>query len=162
MKKIKLTQNKYALVDSEDFDILNIYNWYVTKTKISKSFYAKRMETIGGKRITITMANQIMGSVPKGKKEVDHIDGNGLNNQRKNLRWASRSENMRNIGKKKNNTSDYKCVYPVTKSNSWQVYVTHLGKKIYLGVFKTKELAAKRYNKFAKKFYKEFAKLNKI
>jgi len=101
MKKIKLTKKQVALVDDSDYEELNRFKWHARKTV--KTFYAERTFTIGnGKRKNVFMHRYIM-QTPKGF-DTDHIDGNGLNNQRSNLRVCTRSENLRNQGKKPNNT----------------------------------------------------------
>jgi hypothetical protein len=85
-KEIPLTQGKVAVVDEEDFDRLNKHKWYACKN--GNTFYALRKSNVNGKRLTILMHREILGLKP-GDPGVDHRDGNGLNNRRKNLRLAS-------------------------------------------------------------------------
>ena len=89
MKEIPLTQGEVALVDDEDYEWLNQWRWYVLKAR--HTFYAVRFD--GGR--TQSMHREIMCN-PVGK-EVDHSDMDGLNNQRINLRIATRSQNHKNV-----------------------------------------------------------------
>ncbi len=92
MKLIPLTQGKFAQVDDEDYDYLNQWKWYTTKNH--KTFYAARHIRINGKQKLIYMHRVIMNII-KGYK-TDHIDHNGLNNQKYNLRICTCQENNRN------------------------------------------------------------------
>lgn len=161
MKKIRLTQGKYALVDDEDFNYLNSFKWHSTKiTKSAKTCYAVRNQRQNGIKKNITMHRFLM-NFPVGK-QIDHKDGNGLNNQRENLRICNSSENHRNGKIRVDNTSGYKGVTWHKKNKKWQTGLTVLGKYIFIGMFDGKKEAAMAYNKEAKKLFKEFAKLNNI
>src|SRR5271157_1434079 len=92
---------------------------------------------------------------------VDHRDGNGLNNQRRNLRKATKSQNGQNRDKQANNTSGFKGVSWHSASNRWVAQITIDKKRTHLGLFVDKEKAACAYNKAAKLHYGSFAKLNK-
>jgi len=153
MKKIKLTQNKYALVDNEDYPILSMFNWYANKNKTHRTFYAVRVN--GNKKIH--MHRYILGT-PKGM-ETDHIDGNGLNNQKKNLRICDHAENQRNKDKPKNNTSGFKGVSWCERNKKWLVRISLDRERIYLGHFKSKMKAYEAYCKGCIKYHGKFAKL---
>lgn len=158
MKKIKLTQNKYAFVDDGDYDYLNQFKWCAVKTsKRIKSMYAVRCEwdRKTKKRINIPMHRIIM-KAPKGLT-VDHIDGDGLNNQRSNLRLATPSQNLINRTIPPNNTSGYKGVTWNKRNQNWVSSIQTNRKRKYLGCFKNKKLAYKAYCEAAKKYHKEFA-----
>lgn len=94
------------------------------------------------------------------KQSVDHVDGNGLNDQRENLRCCEHHQNLSNRGKNLNNTSGFKGVH--LNKNRWVAAIWSENKIYYLGRFKTKEEAAIIYNKKATELHGEFAKLNKI
>jgi hypothetical protein len=157
MEQIKLTQGQFALVDDEDFDYLNQWKWHVLKCKYS--YYVIRSEQRNNK-VTYILMHRIITNAIK-EKEVDHIDLNGLNNQKINLRVCSRQENRWNrrpYGKYK-----YTGVHSTTNKYGSKYIVASIrknGKSIYLGIFKTEEEAARAYDKKAKEFYGEFANLN--
>jgi len=158
MKKIKLTQNKYALVDDEDFEKLNQFKWYVNKQ--TNHWYAIRRLPIkkGESQKAIRMHQQILGPYPIGKPAINHIDDDGLNNQRKNLRFCSTQENGMNRKISINNTSGYKGVSWNKRQKRWQVITKFNGKSINLGEFNDIKNAAKAYENFIIENHKEFAR----
>ncbi len=89
-KLIPLSQGKFAIVDAEDYDRLSSYKWAVSKKR--NNWYAKGR--CGG--LTIKMHRVIMGLKKGDGKEVDHRNGNGLDNRKENLRLCSHAENLRN------------------------------------------------------------------
>jgi len=156
MRKIKLTQNQFALVDNKDYKNLNKFKWSVLKQK--KIIYASRnIKTIEGKHTTTTMHREIMNP-PKGM-ETDHIDGNGLNNQRKNLRICTHSQNQHNRGKYDCNKSGYKGVCWHKKDKKWRASIKNNGKVIFLGRYNSKVEAYKVYCDACKKYHGEFSKI---
>lgn len=157
MKKIKLTQGKFTLVDDEDFEELNKWNWSVNR--IGKSWYAVGSVWNGTKKLP-TLMHRFILQAPKNFL-VDHIDGNGLNNQKSNLRLCTHSNNMQNSKKPENNTSGYKGVTWHKGRKLWQAQIMVNGKSIYLGRFVNKEDAAHAYDTAAVKYHGEFAKTNK-
>lgn len=96
------------------------------------------------------------------QNELDHIDGNKINNKIENLRKATHSENNRNRSKPSNNTSGYKGVAWHKQENKWRAYITINQKQISLGLYDDKEDAVKAYNNAATKYHGEFAKLNNL
>lgn len=135
MKKISLTKGKYALVDDEDFDELSKYSW------CSPGRYAERGTFKNGIHKGILMHRQIMGA--KKGQEIDHIDRNRLNNQKSNLRFCTRSENVINAGMLKNNVSGVKGVHWSNWHKLWMAYIEKDKKRKYLGFFKHKQDAIK-------------------
>ena len=99
---------------------------------------------------------------PEGKRCVDHIDGNKANNNWENLRYATHSENSRNMKKHADGSSIYKGVAYNKALNKWQAQMHMNGKQTYLGVFVDEREAAKAYNAAALEHYKEYAKLNML
>jgi len=93
---------------------------------------------------------------PENKPEVDHIDGNKQNNCLSNLRWATRAENNRNVGKRKDNTSEFKGVCFDKWNGKWKARIWVDGKRKLLGYFRTKEEAAAAYEKAARELHGEF------
>lgn len=154
MKKIKLTQDKYALVDDEDFESLSKWKWRFGHG------YARRDIKIGGRR-TIYMHRQIIGA--KKGMCTDHKDHNGLNNQRNNLRLCTVSQNMcnrRHLKRKK--FTIFRGVRMDRRTLKWNAVISKDGVTRYIGSFKSDIEAAMAYNKYAKKIHGEFCILNKI
>lgn len=148
MKKIKLTQGKFAIVDDSDFEVLNQHGWNASKT--GRYFYATRD---GGK---VYMHRQIMDTPPGA--DTDHINGDGLDNRRSNLRVCSRSENLRNTGIGKNNNSGYKGVSWAKDKRKWLAQIMVNGKYIRLGYFLSPADASEAYIDAAKDLHGEFYK----
>ena len=148
MKQIPLGKSgKFALVDDADFDWLSQLKW-----RDSCNGYASS----GVKSIKM---HRLIMQTPKGM-HTDHIDGNGLNNQRSNLRICTQSQNGMNRGAQINSTSGNKGVFKRGKRWKSQIKV---GKKIkYLGYFASKTEAAIAYNKAALEHFGEFARLNEV
>ena len=156
MKEIQLTQEKFALVDDEDFEWLNQWKWYASK--IGNTYYARKNSLIdeNGKQIKIYMHREIMNT-PKGIL-TDHKDRNGLNNQKHNIRLCTYSQNGAN--RKSWGVSKYLGVCWDKQNNKWVVRIETDNKSTYLGHFKIEKDAAMAYNEAAKKQHGEFARLN--
>lgn len=161
MKEIKLNKQgknkgKYvALVDDEDFESLNHWRWCAAKN--GNTFYALRTISVDGKQKCIPMHCAIMNG-----KGVDHIDHDGLNNQRSNLRFCTVSQNMMNKRKRENTSSIYKGVYFHKGAKKWRAHIRINGKRIQLGYFVLEVEAAKAYNDKAIALFCEFANLNDV
>ncbi len=162
MKKIKLTQGKYALVDDEDYDFLNQWKWcaHYQPTRNSGKYNAVRSAVVDGKNITILMHRLIMDA-PAGVI-IDHKDRNPLNNQRHNLRFANHSLNGANMGLKRNNKSGYRGVYWSEERKKYQAQIQVNQKMKNLGRYLSIKEAAMAYNRAAKEAFGEFAILNVI
>ena len=160
MKEIQLTQGKVALVDDEDFEWLSQWSWSVSSK--GGKLYALRRHGIkeGGKGELITMHRVILGDV-KGM-DTDHIDGDGLNNQRSNLRICTRAENLRNRKKPRVNNEIYKGIkkYSGVFRTKWRAIIGHSGIVEHLGMFDTPEEAAHAYDQAAREYFGNYANLN--
>ncbi len=156
MKLIKLTQGFFTKVDDEDFDELNKHKWCVKDS-------SKRPYAVRGKIYTVVRMHRELLKAPKGI-EVDHVNGDGLDNQRHNLRFATRYQNSRNVGKQKGiqYKSVYKGVHWQEKRKRWRARINVNNKEIYLGQYSLELDAAKAYNEAAVKYFGEFARLNDI
>ena len=153
MKIIKITRQKIVLVDDEDYDHLNQFKWYLHKNRHVE--YAAR-----GNNVKIQMHRSIMGLVLGDGKIVDHINGDGLDNRRENLRIVSPSINKYNCRMKSTNTSGFRGVAWHKRDQRWRANICVKGKQIHCGQFLDKILAAKAYDKAALKFYGNDAVLN--
>ncbi len=157
MKLISLTQNKVAFIDDEDFDRLSKFKWHA-KEWHNTWCAARNIPRANGKQTLIRMHWEILRP-PRGM-DTDHKDHNGLNNQKSNLRIATRAENMRNMQKRKGCTSQYKGVCWHRRSAKWRAYITVKGRQISLGHFDSEEEAAFAYDMKAHELFGEFALTN--
>lgn len=160
MKKLLIYSKKHGthtvLYDDEDHELISKHKWYLKKSV--NTFYA-RTHVIKNKKDTCMSMHRLILGFPK---EVDHRNGNGLDNQKINLRPCSDTENRRNSNMFSNNTSGYK---GVTWHKLYNKYISNIminGKRIHLGYFKKSKDAGHAYNRAAKKYFGEFARLNKI
>jgi outer membrane cobalamin receptor len=156
MKQIALTQNKIALVDDDDFEIVNQFKWSYQDSR--DTGYAKR-STYPSKK-TVLLHRFLLSATPD--KEVDHINGDGLDNRRENLRLCSRRENHQNSKKKNNLSSIYKGVSWNKEKRKWRAQIRYEDRQMHLGYFNNEIDAAKAYDLTATIHFGEFAKLNFI
>lgn len=144
MKKIQLTRGYFALVDDEDFEKFNKYKWQrsLAKTKSRKVIYAKTGITqSNGIQRTVRMHRMILNA--KKDEIVDHINGNGLDNRKGNLRIVTNRQNHQNRHIKV--TSKYPGVYWKKDNSKWMAKITAKNKQIYLGLFESEDEAYKAY-----------------
>lgn len=158
MKEIKLTRGLVALVDDEDFDWLNQFRWHVCISPKCRSIYAGAH--VGPQRKNRLMHRELL-NLHDPQIHVDHRDGNGLNNQRSNLRIATRSQNQANrTSPRSDKTSRYKGVAWDKQQQMWRVQLKYCGRKHHLGRFYDETEAAKAYDNGARRIFGEFARPN--
>jgi len=157
-KIINLTKNMIAIVDEEDYEWLNQYKWCVAKGSDNKCYAVRRNKNL--KPNKIRMHREIMNLQHDNNLEVDHINGDTLDNRKSNLRICIHKDNLRNRKIQSNNTSGFNGVSFTKRENKWRSYIVIDQKQKSLGSFDSKEEAAKAYNEAAKKYFGEFAKLN--
>jgi hypothetical protein len=152
MKTIPLSRGKQMLVDDSDYEQLAKFKWHA-ETQHGK-WYARASRIIGG-----MLAHRLILQAQTGE-QIDHINGDDLDNRRINLRKCTHAENQRNRGKTKRNKSGFKGVSPY--GNKWkaQIQVNHV--IIKLGEFDDKISAARAYNEAALREFGAFAWLNKL
>lgn len=164
LKEIPLSQSQVTLVLEEHYDELSKHKWYALWSPNPGTFYAVRNgpKIKGEKRDNIKMHRVILNA-PKGV-QVDHRDGNGLNNYPPNIRLASASGNSRNIGIPKHNTSGFKGVTWDKQHQKWRAMIRINKRNKHIGRFDKDCIldAARAYNEAALKYHGEFACLNVI
>lgn len=156
MAALPLTQDKIALVDSADLDLLTRWRWEYLPN--GRDGYAVRRFRSGGKHITIYLHRQLLRAAPG--EIVDHINGNGLDNRRENLRLATASENMANRPAKPRDIP-YRGVYRSRSGPTpYKAMLSVAGKCRHLGWFARMEDAARAYDRAAYATWGRFARLN--
>lgn len=149
-----------ASIDDEDYDVVSKYNWVIEIRRGDRQYAIASIKVGVNKFKHIYLHRLIMG-FPKGLV-VDHIDHNGLNNRKNNLRIATHRNNSSNQKVNKANTSGYKGVHYYKGYKKYSVTIMANGKQIFGGYFLDKTDAAKKYNELAIEYHGEFAYLNKI
>ncbi len=154
-RKIPLTQDKYAIVDVEDYEQLNQFKWCANGK--GRMFYAVRNEKRNKKSVTIFMHRKIMNQ--PADKVIDHINHNGLDNRRSNLRIVTQEQNVWNSRKLTGNyTSKYKGT--AKTGQKWEAKIWYKKRRIYLGCFDDELAAARAYDAKAKELFGDCACLN--
>lgn len=156
MKTIPLTRGLSAMVDDEDYESLAPFHWRAQPG--GQAHYAVRTSS-ETPRQTVRMHRQILDVLPG--QDVDHRNGDGLDNQRANLRACSRSENLDNQ-RPRHGSSSFKGVSWVVSRSKWQAVIQPRPHREFLGYFATEVAAARAYNAAALRLFGEFARLNDV
>lgn len=156
MKSIPLTREKFALVDDEDYDYLCKWKWQYQHN--GTTGYAIRSGWDGEHKFSIRMHREIMKATDSD--DIDHKDGNGLNNCKSNLRRATKQENTFNRRKRSGCSSKYKGVCFYKDRNKWGANIWINYKQICIGRFSSEVEAALAYNEKARELFGEFAVIN--
>lgn len=159
-RRIALTRGEYAIVDHEDYIRLSQFKWQCT-TNARGYKYAVRTEILpNGSRRCIRMHREILDLTPNDLMDADHVNGDGLDNRRCNLRLATRSQNCANSNRNPG-IAGFRGVRPSGGNrNPWRAQISDGGKMKHLGVFSTAKEAALAYDGAAKERYGKFAVLN--
>jgi len=173
MREIQISRGLKVKVDDEDFALVTkrhersgVRRWTAVMARCG-SFYAmsRRPKEAGGQMSS--MAREILGLSVDDKREVDHINGDTLDNRRANLRVVTKEQNNMNRRKRKGCSSKYKGV-SLDRDHGralWKAYIggkSTGGKRIILGRFKKERDAALAYNEAAKELFGQYAKLNVV
>lgn len=162
MKEIALTRGLLTLVDDEDYEPLSLYRWHAAVWR--SNTYAARRQYLGGGRaagqfLYITLHRQLLGLPPGDPRQVDHVNGDGLDNRKANLRLATQLQNRHNA-RSLGGASRFIGVCRVSSSATWRAQVGHDGRTEHLGCFDSEEAAARAYDAAASRLFGEFARLN--
>ncbi len=155
MKEIPLTQGKFAIVDDEDFERVNQFKWHAIWDRFNWYACTYKQELNGEKKQT--RMHQFL--IP-GRGLLDHRNGNGLDNQKHNLRPATNAQNLRSRKKSLGTSSRFKGVCRV--KNKWLSKICFQYHDFFLGYYDREEDAAISYNHAALAFFGEFARLNSV
>lgn len=157
-RKIYLGENEFTIVEPPDYYKFGKYNWILWGT--GYNLYAVRSVKIGPLRTRIMSLHREIMNPPK-RRLVDHRNTNSLDNRRANLRLATRAQNNCNRRKTSRKTASRFVGVSFDKNNpAWVSCIQYKGKRINLGRFKNEIDAAKAYDAAARKYHKEFARLN--
>jgi hypothetical protein len=156
MIEIPLTQGQFAIIDDEDFKLVNEYTWYAAWSTNTNSFYAHTsVRNPNGKQVLLGMHRLIMDA-PKGM-HVDHIDHNTLDNRREKLRICTRSQNKCNSRVYANNSCGHKNIYWNKARNKWHAHISVNKKQIHLGYHINIEDAIAAAKAGRQKYHGDFA-----
>ena len=162
MKELRLSNGMVTVVDDKDFSRLSEFSWNFRPHKGLGSGHACRTarKSEGRSKKTVYMHREVL-LVPDGQK-VDHINGNGLDNRRENLRVATTRQNNQNRRKSPGTSSRFKGVNWDSERQRWYAHIKTNGKMRSLGRYDSEEDAARAYNIAARQAFGEFAFLNEV
>lgn len=156
VREIPLSQGKIALVDDEDFDRVNQFKWCAAATSSSRTWYAMRGDYTGSKPRTIYLHRFILDA--PSDMDVDHINHNGLDCRRENMRLATTSQNCCN--RRKNVGSKFRFKGIQARRNRFAVRVPFDGRLVHFRTYATQEEAARIYDAVVARLRGEFAHTN--
>ena len=158
-RRIRLTQNKYAIIDPDDYPKISKYKWHAAKG--GTTFYVVRSKWCKITKICRDVRmHRVIIEVPDDYY-VNHINGNGLDNRKANLRPATAAQNNQNARRPKRNAySKYRGVTWEKSKQRWRAHLSCNKRTIHAGYFNDELKAANAYDNAAKKYHREFAVLN--
>lgn len=144
MKEIPLTKGLVTIIDDEDFERVNKYKWHLLLRNTRRTSYATRSSEVGGTKKTVYLHRFILNA--SNGLQVDHINGNGLDNRKSNLRLVTHSENLRNSYKHRSGLplGVFRANKKVTPNTvKYYAQIGPATSKRYLGVYDTIEEASR-------------------
>ena len=155
--EIVLSQNQFAVVDEADVALVSAHKWHALKTITGRYYAQTNLPRVKGRSHSMLYMHTLI----LGVKGADHIDGNGLNNQRSNLRTANKSQNSANVPKVRVTCSSaFKGVAWHKAARKFRAYISSNKKQTHLGLFDSELAAAQAYDRAAEKRFGVFSKLN--
>ena len=151
---VPLTRGYYAIIDAEDAPLVEGVSWRAKPGNTGIIYAARDCRDGSGNWTVVRMHRVILGA--KDKTLVDHLDHDGLNNRRNNIRLCSHSENNQNARKRIKGSSKYKGIYWKERDKKWYARIMLNGKRIFLGSYDTEDEAHKAYCKASRDLHKEF------
>jgi hypothetical protein len=146
-----------VLVDTEDAWLLERWRWQIKQPSRCRTWYVCRNVQVSGVWQTLRLHRVVLG-VDDPKVHVDHINMNGLDCRRANLRAATQSQNQHNRTKYANNTSGYKGVYWDKRRGCWRAGIRFEGRTRHIGLYATAEEAYAAYCARATELHQDFAR----
>ena len=152
-----LGAGQYALIDDADWPSVGRHSWHIWRNRAASygrrpTIYPATWVTIDGKRLHLRMHTFLTGL-----SRVDHVDRDGMNNQRDNFRECTPGQNSANTSAHADSTSRYKGVSWHKLGRKWAAQIVGRG---YLGLFSDEKDAARAYDEAAVQLWGEFANLN--
>ena len=157
-RTIDIKRGLHTIVDAADYDWLCETDWYSLWSRSSHCYYVSAAVPHNGKITTLSMHRFIMGIPFHDPRQVDHINGNTLDNRRQNLRICTPAENTRNAKRRSDNASGYKGVYKHKDGVGWIAQITFEKVQRYLGYYRSKEEANSVVRKARQELHGEFAR----
>lgn len=156
VQTISLTRGYVAIVDDEDYEQVSGRKWYAQVA--THTVYAVRDNWARGVKTAVSMHRVIVGAKPG--EQVDHVNHDGLDNRRSNLRLCVGFQNQGNRRKQQGTSSQFKGVYWNKRAGKWHTQIRFRGQQRHLGLFADEVEAAKAYDKAALAQWGEFACIN--
>jgi HNH endonuclease len=164
LKEITLKQGSITLVDDEDFEMVSKFKWSETEKGHRRTTYARGQVFKAGTSgmYTTSMHRFVLGLERGDGLIVDHINGNGLDNRKCNLRICTLGQNAQNVSLRRNNKTGYTGVRFREERGVWVSEIRFNRKAEKLAYTRCKHLAALKYNKKAIEYFGEYAKINDV
>jgi len=156
MKTIPVGRSYWAIVDDEDYPLVLQYSWHLREIRGCR--YAMNWQRINGKRYAVSLHSLLIGM--RRGFQIDHINGNGLDNRRSNLRHVTPAQNQANQHTTRGRSLFKGVRYQARRRTPWEAAITFHQLKIHIGRYATEEAAARAYDAVAKVLWSGHAKLN--